>query len=101
MNQHTQGPWWIMGREIDRMKVVIAADPFYPDHPDPLYHVSVTGENAEADAAAICCIPLMLKLADRIANLNENAGEIGAGMLNQLITEARTIIQLANDYKGD
>ena len=34
----------------------------------------------------------LYKLAERVANLNKDAVEIGAGMLNSLVDEARRII---------
>lgn len=40
----------------------------------------------------------MIRLIDRVASLNKNAGEIGAGMLNQLVDEAEEIKRnLEND----
>lgn len=60
-NKHTPGPWFIMDREIDELAVVISGSPFYDGHPDPLYHVGVTGENAEADANLIAAAPELLE----------------------------------------
>ncbi|PZU62338.1 MAG: hypothetical protein DI552_00265 [Brevundimonas sp.] len=39
----------------------------------------------------VAVIADMIKLVDRVAGLNENAGEIGEGMLRQLVADARRI----------
>ena len=48
-----------------------------------------SGEEARANAKAATGTGDLLRLAVRIANLNPDAGEIGAGMLAQLIDAAR------------
>jgi hypothetical protein len=41
---------------------------------------------------------LMVTALERVASLNEHAGEIGAGMLMTIVTEARAALA---DAKGD
>lgn len=60
------------------------------------HYVRTLADSAEAmrelkDKLAICQRSL-----HRIANLNENAGEIGDGMLRTIVIEARTALTLSN-----
>lgn len=47
---------------------------------------------------AICVTPEALALARKVARLNAAAGEIGAGMLANLVAEAREIIERADKW---
>jgi hypothetical protein len=66
--------------------------------------------NAHQDAARIvacvnncaginpAAVPGLVAALERVASLNEHAGEIGAGMLMTIVTEARAALA---DAKGD
>jgi hypothetical protein len=49
----------------------------------------------QANARLFAAAPELLNLAERVARLNRDAGEIGAGMLAYLIDEARAAIAKA------
>ena len=48
-----------------------------------------------ANARLIAASPEMLKALQRVASLNPDAGEIGAGMLKTIVHEARSAIAKA------
>lgn len=68
----------VQGRPVDIMKTI------YGD-----------GEEARANAKAASATGALLRLAVRVANLNKAAGEIGAGMLAQLVDEAAAALRKA------
>lgn len=87
---HTPGPW---EHAISGTAWSITADA------DPVYIavVEMPGRMSkyamcEANARLIATSPELLELANRVASLNPDAGEIGPGMLAQLVSDARRIV---------
>ena len=79
-DKHTPGPWHVAnGIQIRSARDQIAK-----------VWMMRNGEGIE-NARLIAKAPDLLKLAQRIAALNRDAGEIGAGMLASLVDEARRL----------
>lgn len=45
--KHTPTPWFVMKEVGPCQERLISGKPFYPDHGDPLFHVTVTGNSDE------------------------------------------------------
>ena len=79
-DKHTPGPWHVAnGIQIRSARDQIAK-----------VWMMRNGEGIE-NARLIAKAPDLLKLAQRIAALNRDAGEIGAGMLASLVDDARRL----------
>lgn len=87
--KHTPGPWVVNLDQVDcgEGKLSIEA-------PGEYFIAQVdSSANQEANARLIAAAPELLKLAQRVAALNRDAGQIGAGMLATLVDEARGLTE--------
>lgn len=88
-DKHTPGPWRVCRANpspTTREWLIGGAGPGY------LAELRDLGRgHCEADARLIAKAPELHALALRIARLNRDAGEIGAGMLASLVDEARRL----------
>lgn len=97
MSEHTKGPWAVDGWCTDAIIHGIPNPRFsggieYFRIAKCNYANKGNHEIDTANAKLISKCPEMYDLIKKISNLNENAGEIGEGMLKQLVQEAREII---------
>ena len=88
-DKHTPGPWRVCRANPSPTTgewLIAGIDPGY------LAEVRDLGRGqCEANARLIAKAPELHALALRIARLNRDAGEIGAGMLASLVDEARRL----------
>lgn len=86
---HTPGPW-TDSRASDSQHNIDAAD----NTPVATAWRLESWPNTalEANARLIATSPELLELANRVASLNPDVGEIGPGMLAQLVSDARRIV---------
>ena len=87
MSKHTPGPWVTQDRTDKGAGFSIIASQVH------FCMAGVAHYIGDADAKLIAAAPELYALAERIARLNKDAGEIGAGMLASLVDEATRIIE--------
>lgn len=88
----TEGPWSVnsYGEVIGPDGKTVSANGFSSITSPGRYQ-----DEAKANARVAACGPEFLLLARKIASLNPNAGEIGDGMLAQIVAESRRLVEKA------
>lgn len=86
LSRITPGPW-VNGRKVSRF--------VYARDERPICECDSMGESPSsqevANALAIAKVPELLRLTVAVSRLNPDAGEIGPGMLAELVAMARNI----------
>ena len=121
MSKHTAGPWTAKKDSV-RQKVcmddgtwfyctsyrvynnhdqrVAEVSSFHNEDGSPSRGTRLSESEVQPSARLIATSPDLFALANRVANLNEHAGEIGAGMLASLVEDARNAIAKATGGEG-
>ena len=87
-DKHTPGPWATDDiQKGDKIRYVFSDDGW------TVCRIPLDCRESEANARLIAKAPELHALALRIARLNRDAGEIGAGMLASLVDEARRLTE--------
>lgn len=90
--EHTPGPWFVHGPAIGTGPTESDPCGYEVAHMLNPYKGCIGGrDRVDANARLIAKAPELHALALRIARLNRDAGEIGAGMLASLVDEARRL----------
>lgn len=96
----TPGPWHVgagngagsVFADVGRMRLENGGTTLFPI---AFFEMGWLKEVDEANGLLIAASPELFALAERVARLNRDAGEIGAGMLAQLVDEARAVVAKA------
>ena len=92
--KHTPGPWHVAEHDHG---IVVCTDSAKKSQYGASRYAAIGGFNrndqeqlaeALANARLIAAAPDLYNIAERVAHLNKNAGEIGAGMLASLVEDA-------------
>lgn len=88
MGKHTQEPW-IAKQLLNHNEWVVL---WFAKNGQHMRRLDCDGKFSEEDAKLIAATHDLLRLANRVALLNADAGEIGPGMLAQLVNDAKATI---------
>lgn len=95
--KHTPGPWNVDSFADGDLNLIYGSDGEFVTYCNANPNRgSDHGERAQANARLIAAAPRMHSLVERVANLNAAIGEIGPGMLAQLVAEANAILEEVN-----